>query len=122
MKFLNPCISTFCVECKAPNPPDWSTGNKSLDSFIMKSWKDILVIADGYIQWIEFCQLVNIQEMPLLEYGCTHMADWIGQMKDGSKTTRVTLKKIVDGFNSHLFNFSQVIFCSKQCKYVLYYC
>src|SRR5438128_1332605 len=70
--YLEP-IKAFCLKCKAPRPPDWSTGNKSLDSFIMKSWSNITSIRDSYyIQWIEYSRLTNIQKKSLLECGCAH--------------------------------------------------
>src|SRR5436853_2536124 len=63
MKLLEPKINAFCYECKAPAPPDWTTGNKSLDSFIMESWSNTEHEYDAYIQWIEYSLLTNIQEM-----------------------------------------------------------
>src|SRR6185369_6374997 len=39
-RWLDPKINAFCFNCKAPRPLDWTTGNKSLDSFIMESWKN----------------------------------------------------------------------------------
>ena len=38
-KRFEPKINAFCYECKAPRPLDWTNGNKSLDSFIMESWR-----------------------------------------------------------------------------------
>src|SRR6185312_6804122 len=52
-------INAFCCRCKAPRPVDWTTGNKSLDSFIMESWSNVNVIDryNAYIQWIEYSLL-----------------------------------------------------------------
>ena len=46
-KRLEPKINTFCYRCKAPRPLDWTTGNKPLDSFIMKSWKNTINVYDA---------------------------------------------------------------------------
>src|SRR6185437_9945173 len=62
-KRLNPKINAFCYECKAPQPPDWTTGNKILDSFIMESWSNVTHYCDAYIQWIEYSLLMNVREM-----------------------------------------------------------
>src|SRR6185295_8798549 len=88
---LNPKINAFCHWCKAPTPLDWTTGNKSLDSFIMESWKNTINIYDAYIQWIEYSLLMNVQKMTSLRHECTHIADLT---MNGS--TRVSLKMIVD--------------------------
>ena len=87
-KQLRPKISVFCYKCKAPRHLDWTTGNKSLDSFIIESWSNTKNVYDAYIQWIEYSLLTNAQEMTSLRHGCTHIAVWT--------TTRVTLKKIVN--------------------------
>ena len=102
MKQLNPKINLFCYECKAPRPLDWTTGNKSLDSFIMDSWENTSNnhVDDAYIQWIEYSLLTNVQEMTSLRHGCTRMAEWLEPNTDG--LTRVTLKKII------AFDFHQV--------------
>ena len=60
---LYPWINTFCYKCKAPRPVDWTTGNKSLDSFIMESWKNMKNKYDAYIQWIEYSLLTNVQQI-----------------------------------------------------------
>ena len=67
-------LNTFCFECKSPIPPDWTTGNKSLDSFIIKSWSNIKHEYDTYVQWIEYFLLTDVQQLTLLCRGCTHMA------------------------------------------------
>jgi len=54
----------------------------------MESWSNVKNEHDAYMQWIEYTQLTNVQEMTSLRHGCTHIADY------GS--TRVTLKKIVN--------------------------
>ena len=99
---LEPKINAFCFECKAPRPLDWTTSNKSLDSFIMKSWSNMKNVYDAYIQWIEYSRLTNIQGVTSLHHGCTHIAEWL-----------VTFKKIVDERN----DFHQVhYFTCKQCN------
>ena len=109
---MDSIISAFCYRCKAPRPPDWTTGNKSLDSFIMKSWSMIERKVDGYIQWIEFDRLKDMQEAPLLDHGCTHTANWISGLSSMEFPQplgiTVILKKIVDGKNAQSFDFYQV--------------
>ena len=102
MKQLEPKINLFCFKCKSPTPPDWTTGNKSLDSFIMESWSNMKIIYDAYIQWIEYSLLMNVQQMTLLRHGCTHIAEWTT-----NESTRVILKKIVEG-DDQSFDFHQV--------------
>src|SRR6185436_1855189 len=102
-KKLSPKINAFCYECKAPRPLYWTTGNKSLDSFIMESWSNVKNEYDAYIQCIEYPLLTDVQEMTSLRHGCTHIADLT---MNGS--TRVTLKMIVDGQNAQSFDFHQV--------------
>ena len=106
-------INAFCYECKAPRPVDWTTGNKSLDSFIMKSWSNMNNKDDAYIQWVEYSLLINIQEMTSLRHGCTHIAEWTT-----NELTSVTLKKIVDEGDDQLFDFHQVNYftCKMQIK------
>ena len=104
-------INAFCYWCKEPRPLDWTTGNKSLDSFIMESWSNKHKY-DAYIEWIEYSQLTNIQKMTSLRHGCTLIADLT---MNGS--TRVTLKMIVDKGNNQSFDFHQVnYFTCKQCN------
>src|SRR6185312_2460343 len=91
MKRWTPKISTFCFKCKAPRPVDWTTGYKSLDSFIMESWRNLKNKYDACIQWIEYSLLTDVQEMMSLQHECTLIADW-----KTNESTRVTLKKIVD--------------------------
>ena len=91
---LEPKINAFCLHCKAPRPVDWTTGNKSLDSFIMESWSNVIKIYDAYIQWIEYSLLTNVREMTSLRHGCTHIAEYLELTTN--ELTRVTLKKIVD--------------------------
>src|SRR5581483_7099565 len=66
---FEPMPKTFCYDCKAPRYLKWTTGNKSLDSFIMESWKNIVRESDNYIQWIEYTLLSNVQEMASLHHG-----------------------------------------------------
>ena len=102
---LEPTINAFCYKCKAPAPPDWTTGNKSLDSLIMESWSNVINRYDVYIQWIEYSLLTNVQEMTSLRHGCTHIAEWTT-----NELTRVTLKKIVDFHQVNYFT------CKMQIK------
>ena len=101
---LSPKIDPFCYHCGTPRQQDWTTGNKSLDSFIMESWSNVKHEDDAYIQWIECYLLTNVQEMTLLRYECTHRADWLDPT--AKKPTRVTLKRIIDAQSS---GFYQVI-------------
>ena len=96
-------IKAFCYECKAPRPVDWTTGNKSLDSFIMESWSNTSNKKDAYIQWIEYSLFTDVREMTSLRHGCTHVAEWTT-----NELTRVTLKKIVDEEDDQLLDFYQV--------------
>ena len=100
--WLEPEINAFCYSCRAPQPPDWTTSSKTLDSFIMKSWSNMTWKYDAYIQWIEYSLLMNVRKMTSLRHGCTHIADW--------QSTRVTLKMIVDNesFDFHQVNYSRV--------------
>ena len=107
MERLLPIINAFCYQCKAPTPPDWTVGNKSLDSFIMESWKNTSNRDDAYIQWIEYSLLMNVRKMTSLRHGCTHIADLT---MNGS--TRVTLKMIDQSFDFHQVNY----FTCKQCN------
>ena len=96
MRLLKPNINAFCYECKAPRPLDWTTGNKSLDSFIMESWSNMKNVYDAYIQWIEYSLLMNVQEMTSLR---THVAEMMNE------SIQVTLKQISD---TQLHDFYQV--------------
>ena len=69
----------------------------------MESWSNTKNPYDAYIRWIEYSQLTGVQKMTLLHHGCTHIAEWLEP-----NATRVTLKKIVDEQNDHLFDFHQV--------------
>src|SRR6185369_963665 len=102
-KRLEPKINAFCRWCKAPRPLDWTTGNKDLDSFIMKSWNNITREYDAYIEWIEYSLLTNVQKMTSLRHRCTHTAEWLEST--ASELTRVTLKKIVDERDVQSFDF-----------------
>ena len=73
--WLVPKINAFCYDCKAPRPVDWTTGNKTLDSFIMESWSNVKNEYDAYIQWIEYSLLMNVRKMTSLRHECTHIAD-----------------------------------------------
>ena len=110
---LNSKINEFCYECKAPRPLDWTTGNKSLDSFILESWRNVKNEYDAYIQWIEYALLMNVQQMTSLRHGCTHMAECLEPTTN--VWTRVTLKKIVDEQNDNLFHQVNYFMC-KQCN------
>ena len=103
MERLEPEINAFCYRCKSPRPLDWTTGNESLDSFIMESWSNMKNEYDAYIQWIEYSLLINMQEMTSLRHGCTHIAECL--VPTTNKLTCVTLKNIGD---EGLFDFHQV--------------
>ena len=106
----NTKINAFCYQCKAPQPPDWTTGNKSLDSFITESWSNVKNEYDAYIQWVEYSRLTDVREMTSLRYQCTHIASWLDPTTN--ELIRVTLKQIDD---TQSLDFYQVII--KQCKY-----
>src|SRR6185369_13361428 len=89
---LEPKIKAFCYRCKAPRPVDWTTGNKSLDSFIMESWSNMVDEFDAYIQWIEYSLLICVQEMTSLRHECTLIAECLELTTN--ELTRVTLKKM----------------------------
>jgi len=93
MKMLEPKINAFCYLCKAPRPVDWTTGNKSLDSFIMKSWSNVKNEYDAYIQWIEYSLLTDVREMTSLHHGCTHTAYWLEPI--ANEWIKVALKQVV---------------------------
>ena len=97
-------INVFCYRCKAPRPLDWTTDNKPLDSFIMKSWRNTRNKYDAYIQWIEYSLLTNVQEMASLRHGCTYIAEWLESNAD--EWTKVLLKQID---NAQSLDFHQVI-------------
>ena|SRR5437764_1034185 len=101
---LEPKINAFCYWCKTPRPLDWTTGNKSLDSFIIESWSNVKNGTDAYIQWIEYSLLTDVQEMTSLRHQCTHIASWLDPTTN--KWTKVTLKQIDD---SQSLDFYQVI-------------
>ena len=86
------------------------TGNKSLDSFIMESWKNTENKYDVYLQWIEYTLLSDVQEVASLRHGCTRIADWMETTTNIS--TKVKLKRIVDEQNTQSFDFYQVIYFS----------
>jgi len=89
-RLLIPKINVFCYDCKAPRPLDWTTGNKSLDSFIMESWKNTKNENDAYIQCIEYSLLINVQEMTSVHHECTHMAEWLE-----STTNKLTRDQLI---------------------------
>ena len=105
---FKPSMRAFCYECKAPRSLDWTTGNRSLDSFILESWNNTKNEDDAYIQWIEYSLLSNVQTMTPLHHGCTHIADWLEPMYN--RRTKVVLKKIVSKHDGQAFDFHQVIF------------
>ena len=101
---LEPKINAFCYWCKAPQPPDWTTGNKDLDSFIMESWSNLECREDAYIQWVEYSQLTDVREMTSLRHQCTHIASWLDPTTN--ELIHVTLKQIDD---AQSLDFYQVI-------------
>src|SRR6185369_16912131 len=108
-RWLEPTINAFCYECKAPQPLDWTTGNKDLDSFIMESWSNTEYRYDAYIQWIEYSLLMNVQKMTSLRHQCTHIASWLDPTTN--ELIHVTLKQIDDAqsLDFHLVIISRVI-------------
>ena len=102
---LSPVLKSFCFDCKT-TAFHWTTGNKALDSFIEKSWRDAVFNDDGYLRWIEYSWLTNVREAPSLHHGCTHTADCLEPARN--KLIRVILKKIVDGQYAQSFDFYQV--------------
>jgi hypothetical protein len=105
-----PKIKEFCFYCKAPRPLHWTTGNSSLDLFIMKSWSNTNRTSDAaYIRWVEYTHLTNVREETSLHHECTHMANWLEMSRN--ELIRVIFKKIVDGQNAQSFDFHQVSGC-----------
>ena len=51
---LEPTINLFCYNCGTLRLRDWTTGNKSLDSFIMESWSNMKNAYDAYLEWISY--------------------------------------------------------------------
>jgi len=105
-------VNAFCFWCKAPRPLHWTTGNKSLDSFITESWSNVKVESDAYIQWIEYSILTHVQEMTSLRRECTHRAYWVEPTM--RELVRVIFKKIVDGQNAQSFDFYQVNYFTRN--------
>ena len=70
-------LPTYKYNDYVKQPLDWTTGNKSLDSFIMESWHNIKYTYDAYLQWIEYSLLINVREMTSLRHGCKRIADWL---------------------------------------------
>ena len=103
MRSLEPRMNAFCYECKAPRPLDWTTGNKSLDSFIMESWSNT-ENQYAYIQWVEYSRLTDVREMTSLRHQCTHIASWLDPTTN--ELIHVTLKQIDD---AQSLDFYQVI-------------
>jgi hypothetical protein len=100
-------ISAFCFLCKTPNPPNRTSGNRSLDSFIEKSWDNVRCIQDNYLQWIDSAQLRNVDRPPP-DYECEYIADWVQPSTDEDKPIEVMLKRIVDEWNIQTFDFNKV--------------
>jgi len=97
-------INAFCYHCKTPRPLDWTTGDKSLDSFVMESWKNTSSTDDTYIQWVEYSQLTDVREMTSLRHQCTHISSWLDLTTN--ELILVTLKQIDD---AQSLDFYQVI-------------
>ena len=81
-----------------------STGNNFLDLYLMES--------DNYSRRIEYSQLTNIQEMPLIQHGYTLIADLPEPATDEGTSLVVILKKIVGELNAESYDFHQVTFYS----------
>jgi len=75
----------------------------------MKSWKNMIHIYDGYLQWVEFSQLNNVHEMSLLDHGCSHVADWTRPAAGRNQLIKVLLKKIIGGEDAQSYDFNMVI-------------
>ena len=101
---LEPKINAFCYICKASRPLDWTTDNKSLDSFIMESWSNTEYEYNAYIQWVEYSRLTDVREMTSLRHQCTHIASWLDPTTN--ELIHVTLKQIDD---AQSLDFYQVI-------------
>ena len=84
--------------CMTSTSLNSSTGNNFLDLYLMES--------DNYSRRIEYSQLTNIQEMPLLQHGYTHIANLSEGTAD--KSISLILKKVVDRLNAESYNFHQV--------------
>ena len=74
----------------------------------MKSWKNMIHMHDGYLQWVEFSQLNNVHETSSLDHGCSHVADWTRPSARGNQLIKVLLKKIVDGGDAQSYDFNMV--------------
>jgi hypothetical protein len=98
---LHPTLKTFCFQCKAPRPPDWTSGNESLDSFIKASWENAQTKVDSYLEWIKYERLSNIETASSLKFECQQTADW-------ENTKKVMLKLIDSGKNGQSFDFTKV--------------
>jgi len=116
--YLNSSITAFCSKCKAPKPPDWTTGSKSLDSFMMESWRNTNTKCDSYLKWIEFDRLKNFREVPSLDHGCTHTADWIDLPTYKNDSKKVAFKKVT---YEQSFNFNQVSLILLRILYWTFY-
>ena len=101
--------NVFCNGCKLPHPLDWTTGNKSLDSFMQESWEPVKHYTDSYLTWIEYAQLSNIKEGQSLEHGCSHLAHWTETLPHGTRLRKLKLKKIDNCTDSQTFDFNKVI-------------
>src|SRR5438128_257147 len=94
--------------CKATKQLHCSTGNYFLDLFLIELQNDT-------IQWIEFSQLTNMQEMPSLQHEYTHIAKWLESttykrsISDKGQLRIVMLKKMLDGQNAQTYDFYQVL-------------
>ena len=83
----------------------------------MESWKNTENKYDVYLQWIEYTLLTNVQEMASLRHGCTHIADW--SETTANTSTKVKLKRIVDGQNAQSFDFHKVIYFMCKTKQIV---
>jgi len=75
----------------------------------MESWDNTNNQLGGYIRWIEFSRLTNMQQTPGLDYRCTHTADWSESVETEDSLIKVMLKKIVDAQNAQSYDFYKVI-------------
>ena len=94
--------------CKTSRGYCRTTDNKYLDLFLMESQNNRNKGNDSYVQWIDFSQVTNMQEMPSPQHGCTHLTN-LRHWSNSNMSRIVILKKIVDGQNAQSYDFYQVI-------------
>ena len=53
-------------------------------------------LIESYIQWIEYTQLINVEEASSSKQGCTQVADWLQPIAKLDGPVKAALKKIVN--------------------------